>query len=468
VYSDLKNWNRAIEIANDLQKKYPTKEDVYSILASLYKETKNYDKVIEAYNQLEKLMGIEESVSMEKFQLYILCNKYKKAIAEIDKLVEKYPTQTQYKVLRGDIYMQQKMPEQAFAIYQKVVADDPQNANVYLSLSEYYNGENQPEKAMQSIVKALENEQLDVNTKVAVLGQYVEKLLQDSTKLDQTESLFKLLIDRYPMEEQVHSYYAQFLLFRNRNSEAVSELETMLNINSKNQQTWLKLIQIYTADKNYQAILETTAKAILELPSTPAWYFYRGIAHYQLNDFTNALATYKAALPYIKKNQPDVAGDFYAQIADVNYKLQNKDSAFLYYEKALLANPKNTMVMNNYAYYLSLEKKELNKAEKMSAKTVELEPKNSTFLDTYAWILYQQASYSLARFYIERALDNLPKEEDRSVVLEHCGDIYWMYGKENKAYEAKALEMWQKACDAGIKTDELKKKIENKGWKRTQ
>jgi len=118
-------------------------------------------------------------------------------------------------------------------------------------------------------------------------------------------------------------------------------------------------------------------------------------------------------------------------------------------------------VMNNYAYYLSLEKLELKKAEKMSAKTVELEPKNSTYLDTYAWILYQQGSYSLAKFYIERAIDNLSKEVEKGEVLEHYGDILWMSNQDEKA-----LEMWQKSLDAGNKTDKLKLKIENKGWKR--
>ena len=99
----------------------------------------------------------------------------------------------------------------------------------------------------------------------------------------------------------------------------------------------------------------------------------------------------------------------------------------------------------------------------MSAKTVELEPKNSTYLDTYAWILYQEANYSLAKFYIERAVDNLPKEEETGVILEHYGDILWMSGTE---YEAKALETWQKSYDAGNKTETLKQKITNKGWKR--
>ncbi len=463
MYADLKNWKRSIEITKELQKYFPDKEQVYSMLASFYKETKEYDKAILAFEKLESLQGVDQTTSIEKYNLYILLKKENKANAEIDKLVNKYPTESRYKVVRGDIFMQQKMPEKAFEIYQQVLKDDPQNAFVYVSLSEYYKSANQPEKALESIVSALKSEQLDVDTKVAVLGQYVQKLVQDSTKFVETESLFKLLVDRYPLEEQVHGYYAVFLQYQKRNAEAISELETMININPKNQQTWMQLIQIYIGDKNFNQILTVTGHAIENLPKLPAWYFYRGIAQFQLADYNGALDSYKIGLPLIAVEQVDLKSDFYAQTADVYFKMEKKDSAFVNYELSLTANPKNIMVMNNYAYYLSLEKVELKKAERMSAKTVELEPKNSTYLDTYAWILYQEANYSLAKFYIERAVDNLKKNEEPGVILEHYGDILWMSGVEN---EAKAMEMWQKSFDAGNKTDALKKKIENKGWKR--
>ena len=464
--SSQKNWSRAIVIANQIQHYYPNKEDIYSILTSLYKETKEFEKAIAAYDKLESLTGIDQSISFEKFRLYVLLKKQKKGIAEIEKLVSKYPTESRYQVLRGDIFMQQKMPEKAFEIYQQVLKTDPMNAYVYMSLSEYYNSVNQPEKAMESIVSALKNEQLDVDTKIEVLGQYVEKMAQDSTKLDETETLFKLLVDRYPLEEQVHGYYAVFLQFRKRNAEAISELETMININPKNAQTWLRLSQQYLADRNFAELKAVTNRAIENLPKVSTWYFYRGIAQFQLADYEGALATYKTGLPFIEAEQAVLKSDFYAQIADIYFKMEKKDSAFVYYERSLAANPKNLMVMNNYAYYLSLEKAELKKAEKMSAKTVELEPKNSTYLDTYAWILYQQANYSLAKFYIERAIDNLAKDEDPGVILEHYGDILWMNSKNDNKDDAKALEMWQKSYDAGNKTEELKKKIENKGWKR--
>ena len=463
MYSDAKNWKRAIELTNNLQKLYPDKDDVYSMLATFYKQTREYDKAIAAYDHLESLVGINETTTFEKFQLYILSNKPQKGVAEIDKLVNKFPTESRYKVLRGDIFMQQKMPEKAYEIYQNVLKDDPQNAYVYVSLSEYYKSTNQPDKALESIVTALKTEQLDVDTKVDILGQYVERLVQDSTKFVETESLFKLLIDRYPMEEKVHGYYATFLQYQKRNDEAVSEFETMLNINPKNEQTWMRLIQINTIDKKFSQVLTVTKRAMESLPKLAIWYFYKGIAQFQLEDYKGSLATYKAGLPLITNEQTTLKSDFYAQIADIYYKQQMKDSAFAAYDKALVINPLNVMVMNNYAYYLSLEKTDLKKAERMSAKTIEIEPKNSTYLDTYAWILYQEANYFLAKFHIERAIDNLPKDEDPGVILEHYGDILWMSGAEN---EAKALEVWQKSYDSGNKTEELKQKITNKGWKR--
>lgn len=461
MYSELKLYPKSIELTKQLQKIYPNKEEVYNILAALYKETKDYDKAIAANERLESLVGINEQISLEKVQLYYLSNKQKKVMPEIDKLIAKYPTDSRYQVTKGNIYMQQKMPEQAFAIYQKVLVNDPQNANVYISLSEYYNSMNQPDKALESIKTALKTEQLGADTKMQILGQYVEKLVQDTAKFAETESLFKMLVDRYPLEEQVHSYYALFLQYRNRNTEAISEYETMLNINPKNEQSWLRLIQLHIGAKNYNQLMIETARAIKNLPKIPTWYFYRGITQFQLADYRGALASYKEALPLISTEQAALKSDFYSQIADTYFKLEMKDSAFVNYEKALAANPKNMMVMNNYAYYLSLEKAELKKAELMSAKTVQLEPKNSTYLDTYAWILYQEGNYSLAKFYIEKAVDNLPKGDESGVVLDHYGDILWMTKDDEKA-----LQMWQKSFDAGNKTNELKIKIENKGWKR--
>ena len=461
-YSDQKMYNAAIAHAQKLQRKFPYKEDLYHILVGLYKQTGQFEAAINTYDYLESFVGINEQYIAEKYRLYSHINKPKKATAEFDKLLNKYPNESRYKVIRGDIYLEQKQPEKAFEMYSQVLEEDPHSPFVYVSLSEYYNFVGLPEKALDAIVSALKNEKLDVETKIEILGQYVEKLVEDEDKLSETESLFKLLVDDYPLEEQVHGYYAMFLLYKDRNEDAIAALETMLNINPKNDKTWFQLIQLHMTLKNYDELLDVTERAISAMPAFPQWYFYRGITQYQLQKFDDALVTNKAGLEFITPDQTMLKSDFYAQIADLHFKLEQKDSAFAAYELSLLAFPANIHVLNNYAYYLSLEKSDLRKAERMSAKTIEKDPKNSTYLDTYAWILYQQGNYSLAKFYIERAIENLDPEYEPGVIYDHYGDILWMTNNDEKA-----LEMWKRAMDSGYESQELLRKIENKGWDRS-
>ena len=459
-YSDLARWNEAIERANVLQKYYPHREEVYSILATLYSQKNDMPKAIAAYDKLENFMGINEQLSLEKFRLYVLTGNEKKAVAEIYRLVNKYPSESRYRVLLGNIYIHLKQKEKAFALFQEVLRDDPQNPYVYLALSEYYASEDDSQKSLEAIENALKSQLLDIDTKVDILGEYIEETIRDSTKHEGTESLLKLLAENYPLEEKVYAYYAVFLQFCERNDEAIEILETMLNINLKNEQTWGEIMQLHLLRKDYDQLLLITQRAIEQLPEVPQWYFFQGTAYYLSDDYRQAIEAYTKGVELAPDNV-SFKSDFYSQMADAYFKLNEKEQAFEAYEKALSINPSNIYVMNNYAYYLSEEKQNLKKAERMSAKTVEKEPHNATYLDTYAWIFYQQGDYMLAKFYIERALDNSKDSETSGVILDHYGDILWMMKNDEKA-----LEMWHKAYEAGEQSEEVKQKIKNKGWER--
>ncbi len=455
LYADNKRYEKAVAFAEKLQKQYPQKEDIYQVLISLYKDTKQYKKAIAAYDKLESIYGIDESFSFDKFRLYLELNQLNKGVAEIDKLIRKFPAESRYRVLRGDIYMQQQLPVKALEVYNSVLADDPSNPHIYVSLSEYYNAVNEPDKAVSSIINALKNDQLGVDEKIDILNQYIQKLLSDTTRLNETESLFKLLTERYPFEARVHEYYAQFLNYRNRPMEAVQELETITGIDPKNDGAWLQILQLQLRLNKYEDLLLTADKAIGVLPENALWLFYKGIAQFQQEKYEASLQSYIQSSAVVKPAQTVLKSDIYTQIADVHFKLGRKNEAFAAYDTALVANPKNIGALNNYAYYLSVEKTDLNKAEKMSAQTIEKEPNNSTYLDTYAWIFYQKENYTLAKFYIERAVNNLKAGQDPGVLLEHYGDILLKTGNNTKA-----LEMWKKSWESGNKSDELKLKIE--------
>lgn len=455
LYAALKQLDKAIDVAGALQRVFPNKEEVYQILSTLYKQAEKPEKAIAALNKLEALTGIDGAISMDKFSIYLGMKQNKKAIAEIDKLSAKFPTDMRYKVLRGDIYMYQELPEKAFEIYKHVESEEPNNPYVYVSLSNYYKQQNNSELARVNVVKALMLDALEVEQKISILGDYVKDMIRDTVKLDETESMFKLLVERYPLEEKVYDYYAVFLQYRKRFPEALSMYETMLNINPKNEQTWLQIFQLRIQNANFEGLKTDADRAIAVFPENHPFYFYKGIAEIQLKNYPAALQANKKALSLATESDKAVQSDYYSQIGDVYYRMDSTLLAFEAYDKALEANPGNVYVLNNYAYYLSEKNQNLKKAESMSAKTIEKEPKNSTYLDTYAWIFYQQGNYSLAKFYIERAIDNLDNKQDPGVVLEHYGDILMKVGNPEKAFE-----IYQKSYQTENKTEILKKKID--------
>ena len=128
------------------------------------------------------------------------------------------------------------------------------------------------------------------------------------------------------------------------------------------------------------------------------------------------------------------------------------DQTYKAYDEALKYNDNNIVVLNNYAYFLSLDKKDLKKAERMSAQCIKLEPDNATYLDTYAWIFFVQGNYTLAKIYIESALE---KDTTKSAELvDHYGDILFMTGDKDGA-----VAQWKKAREMGKESETLDRKI---------
>jgi tetratricopeptide (TPR) repeat protein len=464
VYTATKDFNNAIIHAEKLLGKFPDKEASYNMLIGLYRETEQPDKAIALYEQLEKITGVNERISFEKLRLYLMSNKLKKAIAEIDRLILKYPLESKHKLIKGDILMETGQQQKAYELYMSVLETDPESPFVYTSLMEYFNKTGDKEKAMEYTIMALKNGQLDLETKMEILGQHIESLIKTEQKIENMEALFRLLIDRYPLEEAVHGYYAAYLQYIKRDEDAAAVYESMLAINPANSQTWFSLMQVYYSRKEYEKVLEITDRAIAAVDDKISFYFFKSISLQLLERNEETIALIREAVVMFENHEnKSLRSDLYANLGDVYQKLEKSDSAFVAYEESLKLNPENIQTLNNYAYFLSLEKKDLGKAEKMSAKTIEKEPRNSTYLDTYAWIFYQQGLYTLAKFYIERAMDNLPKDQDSGVILEHYGDILWKSGDKTKA-----MEMWKKAYDSGHQNEDLKKKIENNGPETTE
>jgi tetratricopeptide (TPR) repeat protein len=173
-------------------------------------------------------------------------------------------------------------------------------------------------------------------------------------------------------------------------------------------------------------------------------------------DYKNAAKMMEDGVGFVVGN-PNLMGEFYNYLGEIYYQMKDYKSSFNAYDKALSINPKNSLVLNNYAYYLALRKENLDKAAEMAKRAVNLDQKNSNNLDTYAWVLFQQGKYEEALKWEKMALDNGGYES--GVVLEHYGDIFFKLGDVEKA-----LKFWKMALTHDDHSKVLEKKIKDKKY----
>jgi tetratricopeptide (TPR) repeat protein len=189
-----------------------------------------------------------------------------------------------------------------------------------------------------------------------------------------------------------------------------------------------------------------------------AFYYYQGMAYYRKKDNDRALDAFRNGISVINDNSdPAIASDFYAVLGDLLHQKGLAKEAFAAYDSCLQKKEDNIGCLNNYAYYLSELGQQLDKAERMSYKTIKAEPDNATYLDTYAWILFKQQRYSEARIYIDQAVQN--DEDHSSVLIEHAGDIYAMGGDMDTA-----LKRWREAYEKDPNNKLLAKKINQRKY----
>ncbi|MGV8963330.1 MAG: tetratricopeptide repeat protein [Candidatus Saccharimonadaceae bacterium] len=454
---ELDQKEEAIDIYNMLLKLYPQKTDIYMSLAEAYNDNGELKKAIEALDELEKNVGIRETITLNKFRLYSMLSEKDKAFDEIEIIIKKNPDNLSYILLLGDLYMQDNQLDKALEQYNKVKSIDPEFPSLVLSMVNYYEKSGSPQLAQEEIRNALGSPILEVDIKLQLLTRYISMLQANKTDTKIVNSLFTTLFDQHPHNAQLNFLYGSVLLLQENKKEAMKQFEIYTQAEPENPGGWEQMLRIALPD-SLDRVVTITENALKYNPEAYQFYFYLGGAKYQQEKYKEALAIFEKALEIIGDENPPVKSDIFAQIGDLNYHLGSQQIAFENYEKALKLNPQNLGVLNNYSYYLSIDNKDLDKAERMSGITVKAEPTNATFLDTYGWILFKQGAYTMSKIYIENAV-KYSEDKPSAEVLEHYGDILFKTDEPEKA-----LEQWKKAKEIGSDSKALNNKIKTKKY----
>ena len=459
LYQQQNELDKAITLLEQMVVRFPAKQDPLFNLLDLYGRQEKYDKVISTLNRLEKHMGKNEQLSMEKFRIYLQMKDDKKAFQEIESLVQEYPMDMRYQVILGDVYLQNGKKQEAYDVYQKVLAAEPDNPMAIFSMASYYKQTGQEELYQQQLDTLLLNKKVTPDTKVGVMRQMIVENEQADKDSTQIIALFDRIMKQEQDDPQIPMLYAQYLLSKNMEAESVPVLEQVVDLDPTNNAARMMLIGAAVKKEDYKQIIKVCEPGIEATPDALEFYYYLAVAYNQAEKPDSVISICKRALEHkTADGKKEIVSEFYSILGDMYHTQKQMKEAYAAYDSALVYNPSNIGALNNYAYYLSVERRDLDKAEEMSYKTVKAEPNNATYLDTYAWILFEKGNYAEARIYIDNAMKS--EGGDKSdVIVEHCGDIYYMTGDVDGA-----LTYWKKALEMGSESKTLKQKIEKKKY----
>ena len=465
---------KAIEVIDEMVSQFPTRLEPLMALADMYKREQDYPKVIETLNRLEELDGKSEQISMEKFRVYLTMGDTQQAFMEIENLAKEYPYDMRYLTILGDVYLNNGRLEEAYQTYQQALTREPGYSPAMISLASYYEKMGLDSLYQVQLDALLLNEKVESQTKVNIMRQLILKSERGDRDSTQIVGLFQSMLAQEQENADVAMLAAQYLLSKQMNEEVKPVLWQVLDLDPENKPARLQLLSFAISKEDLDEVIRICAPAVEYMPEALEFYYYWGVAHYQKEQKTEAMEVFKKGVHHISSDSDkNLASDLYSMLGDLYHTLKMDAEAYAAYDSALVYKPDNIGALNNYAYYLSLERKNLDKAEEMSYRTVKAEPTNSTYLDTYAWILFEKGKYVEARIYIDQAMQNGGSQS--SVVVEHCGDIYYQNGEREKAVEywiqaeKLAAEEQEKAEEGDEPRDpkELKllnKKIANKKY----
>lgn len=440
AYINLHQYDKAAAVLESLYDKHRDRDDVLGVLIQLYEEQHEYEAAIKTLTLLETVEGKSERLSYAKSNFYTQLGDKKAAIAEMKHLADQYPNDQNYRGLYANALFVNGQKKKALEIYDDILRIEPDNRNALMALLAYEKDEGDPDKADALTEKVLLSKNITSQDRILLMRQEIGQSEQEGGDSTRVLYLFRKMLDQPQMDADIAILCATYMNLKQMPNDTISGvLEQVLRVAPDNAAARLQLVSYAWQANDMNRIISLCQDARQYNPDEMAFYYYQGIAYYREGQLDQALNAFHNGIGVItQQSDPDIVSDFYAVMGDILHQKGNDKEAFAAYDSCLVWKDDNYGCLNNYAYYLSEKGIQLDKAEQMSYRVIKAEPKNATYLDTYAWILFKQGRYTEAKIYIDQTLQC--DSDTSAVLLEHAGDIYYFAGEKERA-----VDFWQQA-----------------------
>lgn len=449
-YKIQNNYEEFVNIYDKLLENEPNNLEYLEVYINALLHIGRYEQVTEKLDVYEDNIGVSEYISIQKIEIYNMLGKKDKVIEEMEKLSEAYPYDTRYMSMLAEIYVQDKRDKDAYNMYLKIKEINPDDPYVSTSLLEYYQRQGEIEKAFEEFISSIKNKNLDYNTKAQIYEYWFEQKDDEELTVKEAEAAGKAFIEAHPDKEL--GYYVIGTVHYN-NKEYVEAQRYYLDAVARDSSSFMSWYQLIFTDLELNKaddLYEHSLKAQRFYPEQPLFYLFNGVALIEMKKYEEAIKVLEKGR--FMSADKTLTANFDTYIADIYYELGDREKMYKQYDRVLKNDPENIYVLNNYAYFLSVDNIRLEDALKMSAITIEKEPKNVTYLDTYAWVLYKLGRYKEAKKWMEKVFSYDKNAE--GVNYEHYGDILYKLGDTKKA-----VQNWKKAKKLGGTSEFIDQKI---------
>ena len=441
-----------VAIYDELLEDEPNNLEYLEVYIDALLQLERFEQMIEKLDVFEDNIGVSEYISMMKVETYNLLGNKDKVVEELEKLTKAFPYETRYMSILAETYMQSGRDKDAFNVYLKIKELNPEDPYINSSLLEYYLKQGELDKAFEEFILMIKNKNLDYNTKSQIYEYWFDQKDDDANTIEEAKSAGEAFIEMYPEKDlgyyiigSVHFNSKDFVSARKYYQDAIAR-------DSSNFASWYQLIFTDLELDDVEDLYEHTSIALRFYPEQPLFYLFNGASLIDMEKYEDAVKVLEKGR-FMSANK-ELTINFDTYIADIYYELGDKEKMYKQYDRVLKNDPENIYVLNNYAYFLSVDNIRLEDALKMSAMTIEKEPKNPTYLDTYAWVLYKLERYKEAKKWMEKVFTY--DKNAGSVSYEHYGDILYKLGETKDA-----VQNWKKAKQLGEASEFIDQKIKD-------
>lgn len=432
IYAVTSRNELTVDIYEKLLEDFPRKSELYFDLAELYSAQNEFEKALETLKEIETVFGMTESIAVYRFNLLRRMDRNKEAYASLEEYNRQYSSPYVLSTL-ADYQMSMYNDSTALAYYNEALDIAPDFSPALLGKAETLRMTRRYDeyfKALDSFVTLSDSPaEGKSDYLMAVIQRTDPKFIRSF--MPQMDTIVTKLVAAHPQDSTALQTAGIYYYSTGRKDLAAVSFRRNAELYPQSLSASASLVEFLMYAEMWKELSVEGRAAFGRFPNEAAFLEMAGVGDYNLKDYEKVLQACETILETAPSDSSKTLRSW-STMGDVYHQMGDAKKSYKAYEKALKVNPDYVYVLNNYAYYLSMEGKKLKKALAMSRKTVEAEPDNATYLDTYGWILHLLGKSAEAKPQFKHAM--LYGGKDSPVILDHYAEVLFALKEYDMAF----------------------------------